>query len=180
MARSGIIPSFKELVTAQGTGSSGILSVTVPQTHKDLEISLNGRSSHSATSDTLRLTFESSPTSGAYNRQHMYVNGAAASFTAQENLGVADFIQMFIIPAANSPANCYGQLTADIIDYKNTSKYKTVQGNMVVPTDLTTGTFYLPIIAGLAELTPAITVIRFTLANGNWTTDSILRVSGKR
>lgn len=178
MASSGKISGWTEIQTLNGDGVSGIIEFTnIPQIYDDLQLRIVGRGDNASTSVAVRLTVEASPTSGAYNRQHVFIAGTTV--TGAELIGVSDFVQVFSIPGASSPANCYGSITADILQYRNTNMFKNVLADAVSPTDIASGGLYIARIGGVIELTAAIDRIRLTLAAGNWTTQSIVKLLGR-
>jgi hypothetical protein len=152
-----------------GTGASGVLEFSnIPQNYRHLQISLMGRSDAAATSSSVHLTFETSPTAGAYNHQRL--TGAAATAAASENVGASDFIHALTVPAASSTANLYGGGEIIIFEYTNTGMMKMVNAQQGGATNVATGAIVAAITTGVWESTDAISLIRLTLAAGNWTT----------
>lgn len=167
------------LGAVSGTGSSGVLEVSsISAAYRSLYIELDGgRSTQtSATAAVVRMTFETSPTSGAYNNQRMLAGATATA--ADENIGASDFINLGIVPANDSTANAVGSLSIRLPGYAATSAFKTSLGLNCGPANLSSGNITALMSAGVWESTAAIDRVRLTLSAGNWTTTSRMTVWG--
>lgn len=162
----------RKLGEVNGTGASGVLEFSsIPSTYRHLMLIVSGRSDTAATSAGIRLTFETSPTAGAYLQELLQVFGSSTSVTEQLS-GVVDFISAGIASGASSPANLYGTAVVHISNYASTSQYKTAVSTGFSPIDTTTGNLFFRLNGGLWTSTAAVDRIRLTLAAGNWTTAS--------
>lgn len=160
-----------------GTGASGVLEIaSIPAVFRSLEIHLIGRSDTAATSASVRMTFETSPTAGAYNHEQLLAS--ATSVTGAENIGASDHITTAAVPAASSSASVMTAARILILDYANTGIFKTVLINSAEPTNIATSAIFLRHMAGCWESTAAISRVRLTLSAGNWTTASRMTIYG--
>lgn len=169
--QEAVVERIAELV---GTGSSGVLEfANIPQYYRDLELILCGRSTAAIAVDAGQMTFETSPTSGAYNTQRYY--GFGSSSGADEVIGIESWIRTVGFPGALSPANLSRTLHAFIPDYARTDMFKHVGaydagGEGASP--LATNGLVIAYVNGLWESTAAIDRIRVLLTTGNWTTST--------
>ncbi len=156
-------------------GASGVMEVLVPAGYSDLEVSWQGRSDNAGSAGAgVRLTVESSPTSGAYDYEQL--TGTAAVAAAAEFLGSVDFLTVGAVPTAGNTANLVASGRVWIPDYAS-ANWKSMSALGCAAIDITTGTLITRTIAGIIELTGAIARIRLTLAAGNWIAGSKLTVS---
>lgn len=166
-----------KLAEIAGTGASGVLEIaSIPATFRTLEIHLIGRSDTAATSTGVRMTFETSPTSGAYNHEQLLASSTSVS--SAENIGASDFITVAAVPAASSSANVMTAARILIPDYANTGIFKTTISTASEPTTIATASIFIRQMAGLFEATAAISRVRLTLSAGNWTTASRMTIYG--
>lgn len=160
-----------------GTGASGVIEFSsINQNFGSLLLVGDGRSDTAATSSSVGMTFETSPTAGAYN--HVIVFGSQAGFGGSDNFGATDSINAGLVPAASSTANLYGSIQVLIPNYANTTKFKTTQGTNTDFREISATNFYLRQVGGCWESTAAIDRIRLTLAAGNWTALSHFKLYG--
>lgn len=169
---------MRKLGEAVGTGASGVMEVTsIPQTYRHLLVTAVMRSSVAATSDGVRLTFESSPTAGAYDRQRIQVFNTTVS--GSEDIGASDFILMTAAAGASSPSGLVSAMDFIVFNYASTTVAKIVRNSGVAALDYATGNIRLENHGGVFEvLTPGIDRVRLTLASGNWTTLARMSVYG--
>ena len=161
-----------------GTGASGIITFsTVNANFRNLIIRGVGRSDNASHAVTARLSFESSPTSGAYDHQRAFA--FATTLQADENIGAADYITIGVFPGSTSTSNLYGSATIEIPEYANTSIFKPVQIQSGGQTHLGTGEIVTAMVSGVWESTAAISTIRLVLSAGNWTTASRFTLYGE-
>jgi len=168
----GITASYgvvRKIAEVSGTGASGVLEFSsIPSSYRSLRVIWMGKSD-AATPPGLRLTFETSPTAGAYNNQTLQVS--ASTTTVSENLGTSDFIQAGVV-SSNVTANIVASGDILLPEYANTSVFKTALCLNSGADVLSTGNFFFRNVAGLWESTAAINRIRLTLSSGSWTTTS--------
>ena len=108
------------------TATSGSISnfdfTSIPQTYTHLQLRILGQSSGAVAIDNLAMYFNND-TGSNYNTHYLSGNGATVAAGAFTSLG------NFYIPSLFSGSSS-GQFTGvviDILDYTNTSKYKTVR-----------------------------------------------------
>ena len=95
----------------------------IPQGYQDLRIVASVRSTASATTDQLAL-FIGSYGSNIYGETYLYGDGSSASSGRGSTQG--SFTNSAIIPAATSTSGVNASVTIDILNYANTSTYKTL------------------------------------------------------
>lgn len=161
-----------KLGEASGTGASGVLSFTsIPSGFRTLMIAFAGRSDAAGSGGAnVRLTFEASPTAGAYN--HQIITAGNATVAGSENIGVSDFMTVALIPTAGATANLQGSGTIWVPEYANTVVMKAPHGITTSPTEISSGNLGARLWSGIYENLAAISVVRLTLNTGNWTTTS--------
>lgn len=171
-----LAPGLVKIGEAVGTGASGTLEVVVPASYSELQISWVGRSDAAGTAGAgARLTFETSPTAGAYDYEQL--GAAATTATAVEVLGTVDAITVGAVPTAGNTANLVSSGKVWIPGYAGSGwKVATAGGGAAI--DITTGTLGVRAVAGVFESTGAIARVRLTLSTGNWTAVSKLVVYG--
>lgn len=145
-------------------GSAGAANITfnsIPSTYKHLQIRAMTRSDRASTAgDGMILRVNSD--SGS-NYAYHYLQGDGASATA----GADSSVTSVIIPrsgSANQTSGIFGVTVLDILDYKNTSKYKTIRtlgGNDA------NGSGIIALFSGLWQNTNAITSITIDQQNGS-------------
>jgi len=126
---SGATPSKQnsyESIATTTVGAGGAADVTfssIPSTYTHLQIRFIARGDYAATN--LNLAFQlNSDTSNAYTYHQLIGDGstAAAYSGASQGLGFAGRITQ-----ASAGSNIFGAGVIDILDYKDTNKYKTVR-----------------------------------------------------
>jgi hypothetical protein len=117
-----------QTVTVGAGGTSTVTFSSIPSTYTHLQIRGISRMNTGGGSNTggLQLQFNSD-TGTNYTTSHvLYGNGssalAAASGTSMASGSVINY------PQSSATSNSFGVVVADILDYANTNKYKTVRG----------------------------------------------------
>jgi hypothetical protein len=109
-------------VTVGSGGSSDITFTSIPSTYKHLQIRIMARSNKTGTTnDYLNMNFNSD-TGANYSLHQLLGDGTSASAnsgTSQNSIFVSR------IATADASASMFGGIVIDILDYANTSKYKT-------------------------------------------------------
>lgn len=171
------LTSYTLLGQASGTGASSVISITgIPATYRSLVIHISGRTDAATTATAIRLTFEASPTVGAYF--HQLLRGNNVTTSASQNAGSSDFLGIASAPGASSTASLYGMAIVTIPEYANTSMKKNVISQTAAASNLATGELYIDNVSGFWNATTAISAIYLTLASGNWTAASRVSVFG--
>ena len=149
-------------VTVGSGGSSTISFTSIPSTYKHLQIRGIARSTRTDYAiDQLYTRFNSD--SGSNYAWH-WLNGTGAAANTDAGTSATSMnLGWFATNATASVTNAFGGLIIDILDYANTSKYKTVR--TFIGNDLNGGgspfTGNVSVISGLWQNTNAITSITF-------------------
>jgi hypothetical protein len=116
-------------------------------------------------SDNKNITFQfNSDTGTNYNFHNLQGDGsvASAATASSETSYVPNRM-----PAANVASDVFGVAIIDILDYKNTNKYKTVRGKSGFDTNNATPGSVIRLNSGLWLNTNAITSIKGIMNSGN-------------
>lgn len=145
-------------------GSGGATTITfssIPSTYTHLQIRNIAREKPSGDSlyDSLYATFNSD-TGSNYSQHFLRGNGSAAQAggSASQTSTTLGGIEQ-----GGNTANTFGAGVIDILDYANTSKYKTVRSLFGYDAN---GSGYIVLASGLWQSTSAITSITLTPING--------------
>ena len=154
------------------SAASSITFSNIPNTYKHLQVRFIARSTRSAASSNIYLGFNTDTTTGNYYGHMLEGNGSAASAAAK--IGTSTSF-MSAISAASNTSGMFSGGVIDILDYANTSKYKTSRGSSGYDAN-GSGLVYLA--SGLWMNTAAITSIQITDALGNIDTNSRFSLYG--
>lgn len=145
-----------QTVTVGSGGQSTISFTVIPSTYKHLQIRGIIKDTTTSFGAGLQATmrFNSDATSGNYADHWLRGNGSVAAAGSD----TVSMTQMYIpyYTGSSSAANMFGGCVIDILDYANTSKYKTVRA--LSGGDLN-GSGQLGLTSGLWQSTSAITSI---------------------
>lgn len=122
-ASGGLAGDFEHIET-QTVGAGGAASVTfssIPGTYKHLEIRGIARTTYAYANTTIVYRCNSDSAAN-YSVHLLYGDGSAASSTAGTNTTHA---QGTLVSANTGTANVFGAIITQLLDYANTSKYKT-------------------------------------------------------
>lgn len=112
-------------VTVGSGGAANIEFTSIPGTYTHLQIRGIGRTARSAqVGDPLLFTFNSD-TGSNYNYHYLQGDGSGVSVgasTSQSNIWI------YRATGAGATASVFGTVVVDILDYKDTNKFKTVRG----------------------------------------------------
>ena len=173
--------SYESIATANGTGSSGVITFSsIPSTYKHLQIrSINRTTTATGDGDPFNITLNGD--TGANYAYHMiqgYV-GASSGVSADAAASANSMLSGYSAGAINS-TYMFSALVTDLLDYQNTSKYKTIRtlqgfdANNDGP-----GRYYaIRFFSGLWQSASAVTSITITAPNGNWATNSSFALYG--
>jgi hypothetical protein len=132
--------NFMEPIATTLVGSGGASIITfsdIPQTYKHLQIRGIIRNTRAVSSmgASLYIKLNSDSTSSNYNEHRLYGNGTTVysdnPSASNNGMPVGD------TPSASTTSNTFSGFVVDILDYANTSKYKTVRA--LVGADLNGG-----------------------------------------
>lgn len=155
-----------ESISTTTVGAGGSTSITfssIPSTYKHLQIrGMIRDNSGTGGLAFIRAKINSDATSGNYYGHYLYGSGSAAS--AASTGGATNGLICGFVANNTNTANSYATVIIDLLDYANTSKYKTTRA-------LTGGDFNdtnggLALISGLWMSTSAITNIEITADAG--------------
>jgi hypothetical protein len=166
---------WQQIQTITASGSSSTLAATsISQSFDNLRIVVTGRSSGSAAyySD-IRLQLNGD-TGANYNLQIFETINATVTAAASAN---QNYLTIGALPSSTAAANFAGQFVIDIINYKNTTFYKTV-GNVSAWCTATVAQGQREDIGGAWANTAAINAITLTDATGNFVSGSTMWIYG--
>jgi hypothetical protein len=108
-----------------GTAVSSITFAGIPNTYKHLQIRAIARNSSTVSADSNDLSWRcNSDTGSNYARHRLFGTGSTTGSSAATSVNYASS-ELGIIPSNVYSAGVYGVVILDILDYANTSKYKT-------------------------------------------------------
>ena len=121
------LPPYAYESIATVTLSSGTHPITfssIPQTYKHLQIRCISRDSRPATALNNWHLGLNGDTANNYSVQTLSTDSSTVSAAADPNLNKTDY---FIEPSVNTTSSVFQASIWDILDYSNTSKYKTIR-----------------------------------------------------
>jgi hypothetical protein len=174
--------SYESIATGTGTGSSATISfASIPSTYTHLQIRGILRNTTAAYAGIQNLTIRFNSDSGA-NYTYHYV-GAIQDNAPAVAAGASTSATGINVNAVNISdgglANDYGAIVLDILDYKNTNKYKTARLLCGVDQNgTTTANTGLAFGSGLWMNSAAITQIDVITGSANWKTGTTFALYG--
>lgn len=160
--------------SAVSTGVSPSLTVSaIPGTHNDLIISLIGRTTDAALQG-ITIDVNGTPTA---DMQRYYAQ--AAAINADQQLGAAPPGFFVAYPGSTYAAGMVGSQEMTIFEYANAAFWKNFHFVGRQPNNTASGNGFVMQGTGEYRTTTAVTSITATLAAGNWTTGSVMRVYGR-
>ena len=166
---SGNLTSYESIATVNGTGSSGSVSFTsIPSTYTHLQI----RCIMKNTSNSTNLNVQcNSDTGSNYSNHYLYGTGTAAASGAATS---STSMLMGRYPTS-TVASAFGGTVIDILDYKDTNKYKTFRSLSGWDTN---GSGEIWFISGNWRNTAAVSTITLNTDAGNWATNTTFALYG--
>lgn len=113
--------SYDSIATVSGSGVSSVTFSSIPSTYRHLQIRYISRSSGS-TANRVNVNLNGDTTSTFYWHS-LYGSGASAAAYAFQSA----YIQVAPQPVSTDTASAYAAGVIDILDYKDTNKYKTLR-----------------------------------------------------
>jgi hypothetical protein len=151
-------------VTVGAGGSSSITFSSIPGTYKHLQIRGISKNTENASNSAYDTIIFNSDTATNYSVHGLYTSGAAIiadAYTTRANM------LYFGTPrSATGVANMFSGLIIDILDYANTSKYKTIKTFAGADVNHATGT-YFGLYGGNWRSTTAVTSITISAATAS-------------
>jgi hypothetical protein len=164
--------SYELIATVNGTGSSGIIDITnIPADYKHIQLRYTARSTRNFGEDNINFQINND-TANNYAMHALRGNGSAVDSTA---LTARNDWTDFGSPDAANTANAFAAGVLDILDYANTSKFKT--GRLLYGVQ-SNGPLRVMLLSGLWRSTSAITSIKLTLSVGNFNAASRFSIYG--
>ena len=151
-----------QVITVGAAGASSVTFTNIPSTYAHLQVRCIARISTSADRESVKLTFNSD-TGSNYSRHSLWGSGSAVSAYGAANEA---YILLTDFAAASATASIFGAAVTDILDYKDTNKYKTVRSLGGVDLNAAV-TVYDGLNSGSWRNTNAITSMTFTPFSGN-------------
>jgi hypothetical protein len=173
---STILPGVYESIQTVTVGAGGTSSVSftsIPSTYKHLQVRAIARGSAATTSSNGRLTINNDTNYGNYYEHGMSGNGSSAGAGGYD--GANGNILSYQNISNTGTASVFTGLIVDILDYANTSKYKTTRtlygfdGN---------GSGFMGFTSLLYKSTSAISTLKFDNWDGGWTQYSSFALYG--
>lgn len=163
LTRNATLPvgAFESIatVTVGAGGSATITFSSIPQTYKHLQIRGISRLGSSTTGTNDIFIRFNSDTATNYSRHGLYGTGSVTG-TGGAASQTSAYATRATSPRATSTTNAFGAFVIDILDYANTTKYKTVRGTGGADTNDANGV--ISIASGNWRSTNAITQIDLT------------------
>ena len=145
-----------QTVTVGGGGAASASFTSIPATYKHLQIRFIARDDKAGQDNNFFKIAFNSDSGSNYVRHNLLGNGS----TASADVGTSTSAMVgYSITSATAAASMFGAGIVDILDYANTSKYKTVRS--LAGFDLN-GSGKVALNSGLWMNTAAITQIDFT------------------
>jgi hypothetical protein len=114
-----------QVITVGPSGASSVTFSNIPNTYSHLQIRAIGRTSASeADGDSFKIRFNSD-SGNNYTEHRLIGTGSAAAAGAGTSQSNAFGYQL---PSSSQLASSFGLFVMDVLDYKNTNKYKTLRG----------------------------------------------------
>jgi len=151
-----------QVVTVGAAGASSITFSNIPNTYEHLQIRGIVRKAFSSGTTALKANFNSD-TGMNYTNHQLYGNGSSAGADGNAT-GTYSNMPYFAIATQQSDT-AYGAFVVDILDYRNTNKYKTIRSLAGYETN---SVGFINLASSLWLSTSAITSITLaTYASGN-------------
>jgi hypothetical protein len=159
-----------------GTGASGTKTFTIPPGYKALRLLAMARSDTAAVATNLNMRFNGDAAAN-YDNQFHAANGGTSSASAN---AASDVINLGVATGSMAPAGEHGMTEAQIPMPDSTEARKQGQSNVSYKTADAAASLVKRQQGFWWRNTDAITSISLTLAAGNFTTSSYIRLEGIR
>lgn len=124
-----ITSSFESIATATAAGGEMSLSLTsIPSTYKHLQVRIIARDTAPIVGQGSGIFYVNGDTGVSYTNHKLIGYNFTTTPTTQGGDTTTSGNMNFWCPPAANTAAAYGVAIIDIIDYANTSKYKTMRG----------------------------------------------------
>jgi hypothetical protein len=165
------------IATYTASGSSNYIALTnIPQVYQDLFLVINARSSNTGTTSAYSTWFNAQPSSST-NFSQTFLDGNGSAGTSGRNTTSTPTYGVAVnFPGASSTSGIFGSAEIHILNYRNTSTYKTILQRSAA--DLN-GSGITELAVNLWQNTSAITEIDFS-GTGNFVSGTTLNLYGIR
>ena len=169
--------SYESIATVTvGSGGQATASFTsIPSTFKHLQVRVFGRGTGTGNREFISIRFNNDTGS---NYWWHGLNGSGSAADAQTSSTAVDLIKagFSVIPVSDAGASIFGSAIVDILDYANTSKYKTTRAIAGQDQNNTVGR--LNLVSGVWNNTTAVNRVDVYLGSGNWSQYSSIALYG--
>ena len=167
-AGGGVANSYESIMTVPVSSSTASVSFTsIPSTYKHLQIRAITKVVSAGTGGAALFMRFNSDSGNNYAIHQLYGNGSSAAAAADSSVSYA-FVGNnggYQSLTTGDGASMFSAHVIDILDYANTSKYKTVRALHGRENNSTTGRIMLE--SGLWQNTSAVSDIAFTMRDGS-------------
>jgi hypothetical protein len=173
-----VTSSYESIATVTPTSGTSVTFSSIPSTYKHLQIRWIAQTNRATYGfDDLRVTFNSD-SSALYTTHLIFGNGSTVSVGDDTN---ASFTNIINSAGTTTSGSWWGTAIVDVLDYENTSKFKTMR--YINGTDLNGNTITLPgrvnFGSGLYRSTNAVNSITVTSgASATWQTGTSFALYG--
>jgi hypothetical protein len=172
LAGNPVLGDFESIETASGTGSSGVVTFNnIPSTFQHLQIRWISKSTNTGSYNWLNFNGD---TTALYANHYVYGDGASTFAGVDAN---AARINLYGSSVTSSQTNTFASHTIDILDYRNTDKFKTVRAFGGQDSN---GSGVIFLSSGLWRSTTAISSITITANSDNFNSNSRFALYGIR
>lgn len=167
--------SFESIATTTLSSDTATVTISsIPSGYKSLQIRILSKSARTATPLTAIYATVNSDSGSNYARHLLYGDGSAAGAAANAST-TSMYLGYEATSEATVNANTFGVSIIDVLDYTNTSKYKTFRSFTGADNN---GVGQVRLTSGLWMSTSAITSISFTDAVDNFKSGSTFALYG--
>ena len=155
--------------------TSDIAFTNIPQSYQDLMFVINARGTYNAANVLIQAYLNGNYSTSNYSNTYLRGDGASASSGRATNGAGAG---LGILPAATSTSGIFGSIVGHILNYSNTSTYKTIISRAAGDAN---GSGTTEMYTNLVRSTSAITSLNIaTFGVGNFATGTTIELFGVR
>jgi hypothetical protein len=171
-ARPRATNSYESIATANGTGSSGVITFsTIPSTYKHLQLRWINKSTSTGSYNLLRFNGDSGSN---YSDHYLYGQGSNPALAGADTTQTS--INLYGSLVTSTAADVYAAHIVDILDYTSSNKNKTVRAFGGQDSN---GSGVIFLSSGLwMNSSTAISSLTITANTGNFTTASSFALYG--
>lgn len=149
------------MVSVGSAGSATVEFTSIPSTYTHLQLRALARTDYAAASIAFHINFNSNAATN-YSSHELTGNGTSAAATASTT---TQYPVLGDITGSSATSSVFGSVVLDILDYKNTSKFKTIRS---LSGNDRNGSGKLGLYSGNWRNTNAITSIQIIPGAGNF------------